>query len=94
MGTGVLNQIGSCNIVGNANLYILKIYCFYIHYFQCYHSGDIAAYYNNISGIDAFLSPCLKYASDHVPSASRSTSPIYFGATAGVRLLKYHIVTC
>lgn len=64
MGTGLINQIGSCNI-----------------------PGDIASYYKNISGIDAFLSPCLKYASDNVPSASRSTSPIYFGATAGVRLL-------
>lgn len=64
MGTGVLKQIGLCNIV-----------------------GDIASFYNNVSGVDAFLTPCLTYASSQVPSASHLTTPIYFGGTAGLRLL-------
>lgn len=39
--------------------------------------------------MDAFLTPCLTYASSQVPSASHLTTPIYFGGTAGLRLLKY-----
>ncbi|EFX73869.1 hypothetical protein DAPPUDRAFT_57727, partial [Daphnia pulex] len=67
-GTGVLQQIGVCNIVG-----------------KC----DIASFYNNVAGVDAFLTPCLSYASSKVPSASQFNTPIYFGGTAGLRLLKY-----
>ncbi|XP_046642551.1 ectonucleoside triphosphate diphosphohydrolase 1-like isoform X4 [Daphnia pulicaria] len=63
-GTGVLQQIGVCNIV-----------------------GDIASFYNNVAGVDAFLTPCLSYASSKVPSASQFNTPIYFGGTAGLRLL-------
>lgn len=51
-------------------------------------TGDIASLYNNISGIDPFLSPCLSYATETVPAASRTSTPIFFGATAGFRLLK------
>jgi hypothetical protein len=52
-------------------------------------TGDIASFYNNVAGVDAFLTPCLSYASSKVPSASQFNTPIYFGGTAGLRLLKY-----
>ena len=51
--------------------------------------GDIGSFYNNVTGVDAFLTPCLSYASSKVPSASHLNTPIYFGGTAGLRLLKY-----
>lgn len=52
-------------------------------------TGDISTFYSNVSAIDPFLSPCLKYASDLIPATSISGTPIYFAATAGMRLLKY-----
>lgn len=54
-----------------------------------FRAGDIANFSNNVSGVDAFLSPCLSYASSRIPSASHFSTPIYFGGTAGLRLLKY-----
>jgi len=54
---------------------------------SCYIDGDVGRFYKNISNVDTYLSNCLSYATDHVPVSSRNTAPIFFGATAGLRLL-------
>jgi len=54
---------------------------------SCYIHGDIGSFYQNISNVGTYLSHCLSYAVDRVPVTNRLATPIFFGATAGLRLL-------
>ena len=50
--------------------------------------GGISNYTEHPEGAGASLVTCLKEARDIVPVTSRSTTPIWLGATAGMRLLR------
>ena len=60
-----------------------------IHFDWMMRIGDIGSFYQNISNVGTYLSHCLSYAVDRVPVTNRLATPIFFGATAGLRLLKY-----
>ncbi|XP_025096629.1 ectonucleoside triphosphate diphosphohydrolase 1-like isoform X2 [Pomacea canaliculata] len=50
--------------------------------------GAISAYVNNASGAGASLKECLDFATRQIPAEKLSQTPVYLGATAGMRLLE------
>ncbi|XP_076435217.1 ectonucleoside triphosphate diphosphohydrolase 8-like [Babylonia areolata] len=52
------------------------------------HGRGISSYANNTAGAGKSLVDCLNSATDRIPSDKHGATPIYMGATAGMRLLR------
>ena len=59
-----------------------------IHYRSLLSGGGISQYTNDPSQAGKSLEPCLDVAHNAIPAGLRRETPIYLGATAGMRLLE------
>ena len=50
--------------------------------------GGISNYTEDPADVSKALTPILDEAAKHVPAKQRSATPVWLGATAGMRLLK------
>ena len=54
----------------------------------CWSGGGISEYTDDPTKAGESLEPCLDVAHDAVPPGLRAETPVYLGATAGMRLLE------
>jgi len=59
------------------------LYCF------CCAAGPLADFDSNPSAAGPALEDCLNKAADELPLFIKGHTPLYLGATAGMRVLKY-----
>ena len=59
------------------------------HYFCQAEGPGISSYVNNPEKAGKSLEGCLNQAKDEVPETEYKRSPIFLGATAGMRLLRF-----
>ena len=52
----------------------------------------ISSFGNNPNATGTFLEPLIKNVTRYVPQDKRSSTPIYLGATAGMRLERYQSI--
>lgn len=50
----------------------------------------ISGYAKKLSEIDTYLTACMVRATQVVPKSRHQETPVYLGATAGMRLLRYY----
>lgn len=55
---------------------------------MCETGGGISSYANNTAGAGRSLVKCLDSAKGRIPTSQHGSTPVYLGATAGMRLLQ------
>lgn len=65
-------------------------YCILLYYFllYTYPGGGVSSYAGERGGAGRSLEPCLDQALKDIPKSRHHLTPLYLGATAGMRLLK------
>lgn len=67
--------------------YTFKIYChLLLHFFL---GPGISQYANKTHEISIYLTECMERAREVIPKSQYQETPVYLGATAGMRLLRY-----
>ncbi len=62
----------------------------FIYYFSLsYPGGGISSYAGNKGGAASSLDECMDKAMQEIPKSRHKLTPVYLGATAGMRLLKW-----
>lgn len=57
----------------------------------CKFPGGVNSFRGHIEDLQAYFEPCLQEAKSHVPSSKHASTPLYLGATAGMRILQWVI---
>lgn len=66
------------------------------HHFcsDAWTGGGLSSYASNPKAVVSGLETCLDQAKSSIPSGQRGSTPVYLGATAGMRLLRFVLVSC
>ena len=64
-----------------------QVYCI-LNYCAINAGGGLTTYAEQPSNLSAPLEVCLKEAQNKIPSDKHKTTPVFLGATAGMRMLK------
>jgi len=71
------------------NIHILIAYLICLQWYATESMKALSSFVNNPSKAGSELRPCLVDAQRYVPRKDLSRTPVFLGATAGMRLLKY-----
>uniref|UniRef100_A0A0P4VYV9 Ubiquitin-like domain-containing protein n=1 Tax=Scylla olivacea TaxID=85551 RepID=A0A0P4VYV9_SCYOL len=55
---------------------------------RCFIYGGINSFASHVEDLPSYFEPCLSEAEGYVPAPKRPDTPIYLGATAGMRILR------
>ncbi|MPC46015.1 Ectonucleoside triphosphate diphosphohydrolase 1 [Portunus trituberculatus] len=55
---------------------------------RCFINGGINSFASHVEDLPNYFDPCLSEAEGYVPAAKQPDTPIYLGATAGMRILR------
>lgn len=76
-----------CSNIVKVMSYTFKKYCHLLLHLSL--GPGISKYAQKVNDIELYLAECMERAKEVVPQSQHQETPVYLGATAGMRLLRY-----